>query len=195
MRVQEDDHGPQEVGTLEAIRAKVLVHGDASDPRGVRVELTSETDLFFHYTHTVTAGEFPALQEEQKLMIEFPEYPNVLCRSLNHAIKEPHTHLAVFVMNRGGHARLDFIANMEYKFVELLSANFERSPDEVTRASISFRYNSLKSRLAMMTARLQDVQKLVQAKNPSLLLQLQKSVGGEGAAGGGASAGASRHRR
>lgn len=33
----------------------------------------------------------------------------------------PCSHLAVFVIEREGLARLDFIQNMEYKFVELLS--------------------------------------------------------------------------
>ena len=46
-------------------------------------------------------------------MIEFNDYANVLARSLNQAIKEPQTHLAVYIMNRDGQARLDFIQNME----------------------------------------------------------------------------------
>jgi hypothetical protein len=90
------------------------------------------------------------------------------------------SHLAVFVMHRDGHARLDFIQvcaalvatpqrirliasafprllsqNLEYKFVELLSVNFSRSSDEAVRQSITFRYNSVKSRLAVMQTRLQ----------------------------------------
>lgn len=40
MRIQEDASGPHEVGTLEAIRVKVLLLGDPSDPRAVRMELT-----------------------------------------------------------------------------------------------------------------------------------------------------------
>ena len=47
VRVQEGDKGPEDVGTLEAIRAKVLVSGDARAPAAVRVELSSENDLFF----------------------------------------------------------------------------------------------------------------------------------------------------
>jgi hypothetical protein len=52
--------------------------------------------------------------------------------------------------------------------------------------SITFRYNSIKSRLALMQARLQDINALVKVKNPSLLLQLQRapprfpSAGGPG---------------
>lgn len=49
------------------------------------------------------------MQEEQKLMVEFQDYPNVLIRMLNNCIKEPHSHLVVFVMQHDVNARLDFI--------------------------------------------------------------------------------------
>jgi len=113
-------------------------------------------------------------------MIDFAEYANVLCRVLNQAIKDPHTYLAVFVMHREGHARLDIIENVAFRFIELISCDFSRSEEDVTRHHISYRYNALKSRLALMQARLQDVQKLVQAKNPSLLVQIQKQTGSLG---------------
>merc|ERR1719262_2198191 len=114
------------------------------------------------------------MQETQKLMIEFQDYVGVLIRQLNQCIKEPHQFLAVFVMQRDGHARLDFIQNMEYKFVELLSGDFVASPEEVVRQQITFRYTSLKSKLGLMQARLQDINALVKVKNPSLLMQLQR---------------------
>ena len=60
-------------------------------------------------------------------MVEFAEYPSVLTRMLDTCIREPHSHLAVFVMQRGGRGHLDFIQNMEYKFVELLSCSFVAS--------------------------------------------------------------------
>ena len=109
MRIQENDETPQEVGTLEAIRCRVCVQGDAASPTAVRLELSSEQDLFFHYTHQLDERAFRGVREEQRLMIDFQDYANVLARSLNSAIKEPHTHLAVFIMNRDGNARLDFI--------------------------------------------------------------------------------------
>merc|ERR1719248_562603 len=108
-------------------------------------------------------------------MIDFPDYVHVIIRMLNNCIKEPHSFLSVFVMQRDGHARLDFIQNMEYKFVELLSCDFVASPEEVVRQQISFRYNSVKTKLSLMQARLQDINALVKVKNPSLLLQLQKA--------------------
>lgn len=175
LRVSEAADMPQEVGALEAIRVKILLKGDQQQPDALRVELTSETNLFFHYVHELTEASFHDLQEGQKLMVEFAEYSSVLLRMLNNCIKEPHTHLAVFIMHDSGEARLDFIQNMEYKFVELLSCRFSNSSEEEIRDQITFRYNTIKSRLALMQARLADVNALVKIKNPSLLLQLQRT--------------------
>jgi hypothetical protein len=114
------------------------------------------------------------MQDSQKLMIEFAEYPTILVRMLNSCIKEPHSFLAVFIMRRDGQARLDFIQNIEYKFIELLSCDFVASTEESVRQQITYRYSSVKSKLAILQARLQDLSALVKVKNPSLMLQLQK---------------------
>jgi hypothetical protein len=103
-------------------------------------------------------------------MVDFTEYCNVLTKMVNSCIKEPHSFLAVFIMDDDGSAKLDFIQNMEYKFVELLSADFHASNEEIIRQSITYRYNSIKSKVSMMESRLRDVNNLVKVKNPSLLL-------------------------
>jgi hypothetical protein len=46
----DDTNGPQEVASFEAIRAKILVIGEESNPQQVRIELSCENDLFFHFT-------------------------------------------------------------------------------------------------------------------------------------------------
>lgn len=64
MRIQDPNNGPQEVGTLEAIRVKVLVLADDNNHiQNVKVELTSENDLFFHYTHLVDEDSFRSMQD------------------------------------------------------------------------------------------------------------------------------------
>lgn len=114
------------------------------------------------------------MQAQQKLMIDFPEFPSVLVRMLNQCIKEPHryvfppsssslqwskqchspllaagsvgSHLAVFIFDKTGDARLDFIQNMEYKFVELMSLNFVAADLEQVKRTIHYRYNVVKVR-------------------------------------------------
>ena len=46
----DDSNGPQEVASFEAIRAKILLGGDESNPVQIRIELSCENDLFFHFT-------------------------------------------------------------------------------------------------------------------------------------------------
>lgn len=173
LRLKELEDETPEIGTLEAIKVKLLVLEKDNGLESIKIELSSENDLFFYYMHVADEDSFRLIQEHQKLMIDFEEYPNVLIKMLNNCIKEPHKHLAVFVMTRDGRARLDFIQNMEYKFLELLSADFVRSPDDVVRRQISYRYNALKSKMNLLQARQHDVFNLVKSKNPSLLLQLQ----------------------
>merc|ERR1719506_1627358 len=60
-----DESGPQEVGTLEAIKCKILVLGEENNPHHCRIELSSENDLFFHYTQSVDEQQFKQMQETQ----------------------------------------------------------------------------------------------------------------------------------
>merc|ERR1719436_1245076 len=131
LRVQDADSGPQEVGTLEAIRCKILALGDEQRPQHCRIELTSESDLFFHYSHSVDEVGFRSMQERQKLMIDFPEYVSVVVKMLNNCIREPHSYLAVFVMQRDGRARLEDInALVKVKNPSLL-LQMQRAPQRV----------------------------------------------------------------
>jgi hypothetical protein len=85
------------------------------------------------------------------------------------------SYIAVFIMQKEGTARLDFIQNIEYKFIELLSLDFVNSPDDTVRKQISYRYNALKSKLSLTQDRIQTISNIVKVKNPSLLLQIQKT--------------------
>ncbi|KAH9127547.1 hypothetical protein LEN26_008702 [Aphanomyces euteiches] len=174
LRIQDSDNAPQQVGTLEAIKVKILLLGDDNDLRALKIELSTESDLFFYYVHVCDLEGFHLVQEQQKLMVDFADYANVLIRMLNNCIKEPHNHIAVYLMQADGRARLDFIQNMEYKFVELLSVDFSRLPEEIVRQHITYRYNTIKNRVTALQSRLHEVNNLVKVKNPSLLLQLQK---------------------
>jgi hypothetical protein len=58
LRIQEAGQTPQEVGTLEAIKVKVLLLGEDSHPEHIKVELTSENDLFFYYLHSIDESVF-----------------------------------------------------------------------------------------------------------------------------------------
>lgn len=147
--------GRELVGSMEGIKVKILTLGDEFALQQIRVELSSENDLFFHFTHALEEASYVSVQEHQKLMASFNEYPNIMIKMLNACIKDSASHLAVFIMHQDGSARLDFIQNMEYKFVELLSCHFIPSPEDIIRRHITYRYSALKHRNHLLQQRLQ----------------------------------------
>ena len=172
------EDGVQGGGVLESIKVKMTVKGPEEAPTSMRLEMTSEADLFFSYMHEINDEAYRVLQDDQKLMVTFGDYPSVLIRMLNSIIREPHIHLGVFTMTAdASNAHLDFIQNMEYKFVELMTCSFQRCPEEMVQRQITYRYNSMRQRLALTQARLFEMNHLVKTKNPSLLLHLQKGNG------------------
>ena len=80
-------------------------------------------------------------------------------------------------LQKDGTGRLDFIQNMEYKFLELLTLDFAMVSEENLRQNITFRYNSVKAKCLFLQGKLKDVSDMVKLKNPSLLLQMQKGGG------------------
>ena len=147
--------GRELVGSMEGIKVKILTLGDEFALQQIRVELSSENDLFFHFTHALEEASYVSVQAQQKLMASFNEYPNIMIKMLNACIKDSASHLAVFIMHQDGSARLDFIQNMEYKFVELLSCHFIPSPEDIIRRHITYRYSALKHRNHLLQQRLQ----------------------------------------
>lgn len=84
VRTQVGTEDPEQ-GTLEAIHVKMLALGQDNDSTSaIRIEFTSEVDLFFHYVHYMDDIGFKAMVAKQKLMLPFHEYPNVLIRSIGY---------------------------------------------------------------------------------------------------------------
>ncbi|CAD8172934.1 unnamed protein product [Paramecium octaurelia] len=177
-RVQDANTGPQEIGTLELVRVKILVQGEQQAFENLKIELTSETDLFFNYITIINKDNYKRIREEQKLTIEYPQFLQMLIKLLNSCHKEPNHFFCVFFMQQDGAARLDFIENLEYKFMEMLSLEFSSASEETIRQNVSFRYNLMKAKLQFVQNRLNDIASLIKLKNPSLLVQINKASAG-----------------
>jgi len=171
----EENNGPQEVASFEALRCKILIGGVENNPLQIRIELSCEDDLFFHFTSDIDEETFKIMQKNQKLTVNFPEFSDLLKKLLNNCINDPNSYIAVFIIQKEGAGRLDFIQNIEYKFIELLSVDFVNSPDETVRKQISYRYNAVRTKLELVQNRIQAISNIVKIKNPSLLLQIQKA--------------------
>jgi hypothetical protein len=146
IRNQQSSEGPQQVGTLEAVRVKMLTLGQGSKLKNIRIELSSDNDLFFNYEVHIEEPRFNKLLEKHKLAVDYPEFPELLVRMLKDCIAQPQSNLAVFVVQIAPvlSCRLDFIQNLEYNFVELLSCIFEKTRDDILQEHIKYRYSAVK---------------------------------------------------
>ena len=171
----EDNDGPQEMASFESIRCKVLTAGEENNIIQIRIELSCENDLFFHFTSDIDEETYKVMQENQKLTVNFKEFSNLLKRLFNNCVNEPQSYISVFIMQKEGTGRLDFIQNIEYKFIELLSIDFVNSPDDTVRKQIGYRYNTLRTKMEMMQERIVAINNIIKIKNPSLLHQINKT--------------------
>ena len=171
----EDNNGPQEVASFEALRCKILLGGVENNPIQIRIELSCENDLFFHFTSDIDEETYKVMQENQKLTVNFSEFYNLVKRLFNNCINEPQSYISVFIMQKEGTGRLDFIQNIEYKFIELLSIDFVNSPDDTVRKQIGYRYNALRTKMEMMQDRIIAINNIIKIKNPSLIHQINKT--------------------
>lgn len=167
---------PSTAGAIEGIRVKIVTQNSggsstatsgltgAGPCHSMRIELCSDADLFFNYNCVINHIGFNALREHQKLTCDFNEFTVMLMRLFNQAIRDASTHLCVMIFQPDGRAHLQILQNLQYKFVELVSLPFHEIPEEESRRHINYRYNAIRARLAIMTAKLQDVTALIKVK-------------------------------
>ena len=69
----ETKEGQKDIASFELIRVKVLSDSSSKEtsPTCVKVELSSENDLLFHYTSIIDEGTFAKMKKLQNLKIEF----------------------------------------------------------------------------------------------------------------------------
>lgn len=64
-------------------QVKIVTRGTDDQVTAVRMELCSENNIFFLYSHAVEAETFHKLKYEQRLIVDINQYPKMLVRMLN----------------------------------------------------------------------------------------------------------------
>jgi len=149
----------QSIGDVDLFRCKLLVKENETSLEAFRFELSSDQDLFFYLDHHVKLEDFEEIAKEQRLTLQYQKYPTMLIQMLDGCISEPQTNLAVLTIPKSGSARLDFIKNMEFKFVEVFSCNFLEQGFETVRGRIAFRYEALKYQLKLSEQRVLELER------------------------------------
>mmetsp|Transcript_56635 Transcript_56635/g.64916 ORF Transcript_56635/g.64916 Transcript_56635/m.64916 type:complete len:236 (+) Transcript_56635:40-747(+) len=174
IRFEDSDPERPDNELIENIHIKMLILGDIQNPQVFKLELSSDNDLFFFYAHTVSNSSFRDVKEQQRLHVDFKEYPNVCIKSFSKC-ENSEQFIPLFILRTDGSGLLNIVQLSEYRNMDVISFECQAAPEEVVRQQITYKYGSLKSKISLMEGRLQDINELVRLKNPSLLLQIQKS--------------------
>ena len=72
--------------------------------------------------------------------------------------------------------RMDLIRHSEFKDDTMMSFDFTKSSNEQICSSIQYRYDQLRQQYIGNTQSYEDIVEIVKAKNPSLMMQINKTL-------------------
>lgn len=171
LRVQEEGQ-PSQVGKMVEVDCKLLVEYHGKSLAEVRLELTTEADLFFNYAHVLNPDNFRSTQQDHKLLVNLSDYPDMLQRLLVSCADKPQEFISIFTMRRNGWARLDFVQNLKCKFLELLTCDFIISKQDEIRENVHYRHEHAKWELEMEIKRVNEVVYFLKHNCPSVLTKV-----------------------
>ncbi|AFZ80624.1 hypothetical protein BEWA_000290 [Theileria equi strain WA] len=133
----------------------------------IKLELTSETDLFFYFIHRIDSKSFEDIKTAQNLTIDFVNYSETIIKMVNSCIDSSSFSCILYI--NGDLGVLKFFQNMDYREMELLECAFRREDEFKTAENITYRYNYTKEILGHYKRRLEEFYTLVKRKDPQIV--------------------------
>ena len=90
-------------------------------------------------------------------------------------VTDPKSYFAIMNVGKGQLSSIEFVQNLEYKYLQLLSLPVDSATDELIRSNITFRFSTLKAKYSYLKNKLKDITAIIKLKNPTLLLSIQKN--------------------
>ena len=75
IRIQEKPEALQVLKEPELLRVKIMVENEHGFPKNVKIELTSDTEIYFNFVFECNDWDFKRIKANQNFCIEFREYP------------------------------------------------------------------------------------------------------------------------
>lgn len=188
--------------TIEKIRLRILIIGEEAVPGNIRVELSTEDDIFFFYLSEIDIFNFKKMQETQKLSCNFgeliPTIKKLVSVSANSQMKEDELNSSIntsinqskniiksrenvkdlykLVLNVSDPeaVKLEFVKLLGHKEITVLYIDFLQVNDSFIRKIITYKFNYSRSKLVVFNDRLNYVMNLIKTKNPCLYDQASK---------------------
>jgi hypothetical protein len=152
---------------------RIIADSDSASFTKLRLELTTDADLFFLYEVEFTADEYAQVSEEQKLTLTFAELPGALAELARNVQTHSNGIFVNFVKTGDAPASLVFDQQLRFKKVEVLRFEFTPSPSTFVQELVQFRFDRIKQKAEDSQAELANLCAMLKIKNPSVLKQSQ----------------------
>ena len=172
--------------------------GEEQYPSSIRIELSSEKDIFFYYLSEFDMYSFNKLQETQKLGCAFGEFIATFRKLIQTTkkgkeketindnvdsiktlkdkenIKSKSLYKLVLNASDEDNIRLEFVKLLGHKEIVVLSINFLPISDDFKKRIIMFKFNYTRSKMIVYQDRLNFINNLLKNKNGALYEQAKK---------------------
>lgn len=83
IRIQEKPETVQVLKEPEMLRVKVMVEYEHGFAKNLKIELTSDTEMYFNFIFECNDWEFKRIKANQNFFIEFREYPDFILKNFD----------------------------------------------------------------------------------------------------------------
>ena len=158
----------------QIINIRLFYKGEEYSPSIIKLEISTEDDVFFYYLATYDNASFRKLQEKQGLKCNFPKFLS----SIKTLIESTDDKIQLKLNeNDKENINLEFIKILSHKYVTALTLEISRPSYQFLKKMISYRFNYLKGTLAIYDDRIKYVSSYIQEKNPTLYKHVLKTPG------------------
>lgn len=170
----ENKKGKKDICSYEGIMFKVLKMESYSNsiPSHIKIEIYSESDLFFNFTSIVDEEIFKVMKEKQFLTIDYKDFITLLEKLCENCLNDTEIFTINFIMKKKGEASLEIIKKIDVKYIDLLKIEFINSSDEYIMKQMLYRYGSLKAKLDYYKDCIKVAGDIIMEKNPSIIPQI-----------------------
>jgi hypothetical protein len=149
------------------LRVTVFLQGTPVEK--VRIELSSDADLFFFFESEYSEANYGELRDAQELTIDFAQFAPTLVEILNSS-KKPEAGFT-FAFREDPSPSLSIQQALKFKTVKVFNLAFTGGSDEAVKERIQTRYNEARAEVAAIRADLDGIYSMLKIKNPSILKQ------------------------
>lgn len=153
----------------------------------IKLEIYSENDIFFYFQMVIDKKEYETIEKLQNLkcnfgsfMLTFIKLIETSCLSSKKYVEGHEIQLLVkddiedienntsTLNNKKDYLEIEFLKVMSHKKISTLKLKLNQSDDSFIKKVVTYRFNSIKSKMTIIQDRVESIKDFIEKRNPIL---------------------------